>query len=131
MNYRIKTGLEHMQVDLVHDFLQTSYWAKDRTKEDLVKAMEHSLCFGMFDNNKQIAFARAITDYVTTYYVCDVIVDKNYRGQGIGKQLVQYLVTYPSLLSLKGVLATKDAHGLYHKFGFENADENTMVRKKK
>lgn len=130
MGYIIKTGIENMQVDVIHDFLKTSYWAKDRSKEDLQKAIENSLCFGVFDDNKQIAFARTITDYVTTYYVCDVIVDNAYRKQGIGKQLVAYIVEYPALQSLKGVLATQDAHGLYRQYGFQSADENTMIRKK-
>lgn len=69
----------------------------NRSKENLQKAMENSLCFGIFDENKQIAFARVFSDYVTIYYVCDVIVDSHYCGQEIGKQLVQNIVEHPVL----------------------------------
>lgn len=129
MDYLLKTGFTNMQVDDIYNLLQTSYWAQDRSKEAIIKAMENSLCFGVFAGEKQIAFARVITDYVTTYYACDIIVDGAYRGQGIGKELVGYLVAYPALRSLKGILATRDAHELYRQFGFQNADGNTMIKR--
>lgn len=130
MSYIIKTGFSNMQIDNIYRLLHTSYWAQDRSKEAIIKSMENSLCFGVFDGEKQIAFARVFTDYVTTYYACDIIVDMTYRGQGIGKQLVGYIVEYPDLKSLKGVLGTKDAHALYRQYGFQSADANMMIRKR-
>ena len=130
MNYIVKTGFSNMQIDDIYRLLHTSYWAQDRSREAMIKSMENSLCFGVFDGEKQIAFARVFSDYVTTYYLCDIIVDSGYRGQGIGKQLVGYIVEYPDLQSLKGVLGTKDAHDLYRQFGFQSADENMMIRKR-
>lgn len=113
------TSIHEMDVERIHKWLNNSYWAKGIPRETVERAMRHSLCFGVFRNNQQIAFARVISDFTTYAYLCDVIVDEHARGAGIGKKLVAYIMKHPELQSLrKFALATLDAHGLYAQFGF-------------
>ena len=107
-----------LQIDRIFEMLSGSYWAKKRTKDTIQRSIEHSLCFGIYYDNVQIGFARCVTDYATVYYLCDVIVDENYRGQGLGKALVQYITAHERLAGVMGVLGTRDAHGLYEQYGF-------------
>jgi len=107
-----------LQIDRLYEMLQASYWAKERPKGTVRSSIEHSLCFGVYYDSAQIGFARCVTDYATVYYLCDVIVDENYRGQGVGKALVKYITEHARLAGIMGVLGTRDAHGLYEQFGF-------------
>jgi GNAT superfamily N-acetyltransferase len=95
--------------------------------------MQNSICFGVFDfNHKQIGFARITTDFVVFAWLMDVFIDESYRGKGVGKMLMYYILNYPELLGIKGIgLKTKDAHGLYEKFGFNIIEdpEAWMYRK--
>ena len=104
----------------------------NRKKETVKKTVENSLCYFAYDTdkNKLIGFARAITDYTTNYYICDVIVDEEYRGEGIGKKLVETLINDEELIQLRGLLITKDAKKFYEKFGFYNK-EDVMQKDKK
>ena len=97
--FYIKQCEEAMQLDRIKDMLGKSYWAKDRSVETIEKSIENSRCYGAFsvDDHKQIGFARVITDYATFYYICDVIVDEDYRGNSIGKELVQAIVSDEAL----------------------------------
>lgn len=126
--YDVKTGFENMDVDWVVNALQNTYWADDRSRETIIKSMENSVCFGVFCDNKQIGFCRVITDYATTYYLCDVIIEEDCRGKGIGGILVEKVVKDERFDSLRGILGTKDAHGFYSKFGFEKNDKLFMQR---
>ena len=115
----------------VRKLLSQSYWAKDRTIEVIEKSIEQSLCFAIFDveTDTMAAFARVITDYATMYYLCDVIVDEKYRGNGLGKRLVDW-ITYKEdkLKGQYGVLLTSDAQGLYSQFGFREYEESCMCK---
>lgn len=128
--FYIKQCEEAMQIDRIKDMLGKSYWAKDRSIETIEKSIENSRCYGAFlvDDHKQIGFARVITDYATFYYICDVIVDEAYRGNSIGKELVQAIVSDEALQGMKGLLLTGDAHGLYKQFGFRNLDNMCMFK---
>ena len=84
MSYTVKTGFENMDLSWVVKNLQATYWADDRSAETIEKSMKNSQCFGVFDGEKQLAFCRVITDYATTYYFCDAIVDPSCRKSGIG-----------------------------------------------
>lgn len=127
-NYRISTDKKHLSVDAIFQFLsQRSYWAKNRTRDQVIKSIEHSLCFGLFLEEKQVGFARVVTDYSTMYYLCDVFIQNEYRVSGLGKWLVECVVQHPDLKQLKGILLTQDAHGLYEKFGFKKPDEPEML----
>ena len=127
----IKNDINYNLDDLTK-LLNTSYWAKDRKKETVKKTVENSLCYFVYDSNKNklIGFARAITDYTTNYYICDVIVDEEYRGEGIGKKLVETLINAEELIHLRALLITKDAKKFYEKFGFYNK-EDVMQKDKK
>ncbi|HYF75256.1 MAG TPA: GNAT family N-acetyltransferase, partial [Candidatus Nitrosocosmicus sp.] len=87
-------------------------------REQIKKSIENSLCFGVYDAERQVGFARVVTDYSVMYWLCDVFVDEEYRGQGVGKLLVEYVVNHHDLKELNGILATRDAQGLYEKYGF-------------
>ena len=130
MNYRIIEGADQINVDEVVRLLKTTYWANKRSKEQIRKSMDNSSCYGIYLINEQklAGFARVISDFATTYYLADVIIDPDYRCRGLGKALVSHIVSLPEYAGLRGLLLTKDAHGLYEKFGFEAADGRAMVK---
>jgi len=116
----ISTDRARLDVDLIHRFLSRSYWATGRSRETVVRAIQNSLCFGVYEGHEQIAFGRVITDYATFGYVADVFVVPEWRGKGAGKLLVDAIARHPDLQTLQTMLlATQDAHGLYKQFGFE------------
>lgn len=122
---------KEINIDQLMNLIKQTYWAPDRTKEDLLKAMNHSVNFGAFDEEDNlIGYARVVTDFVTIWYLCDVIVDENYRGQGIGKMLIAAITSNERFANCSALLKTKDAHGLYKQFGFENADSDRVMFKK-
>jgi len=131
--FRILKGIDKMNIDEVKQLIAQTYWAKDRTIDVIRKSMENSICFGVFLDNdvKQVGFARVITDYATTYYICDVIIDSKYRGYGFGKKLMESIVSDQDFCDLKGILVTKDAHGLYEKFGFAKDGSIFMQKARK
>lgn len=111
--------------------LAQSYWAKERTMETIHKSIEQSLCLSVFDTklDQMIAFARVVTDYSTMYYICDVIVDENYRGKGFGKRLIHWIVNEEEKLKgLYGMLLTSDAQGLYAQYGFSEYQQTCMCK---
>ena len=115
----ITTEKEKFDVEFIHSFLTRSYWAEGISKEVIKRSIEGALCFGLFENDKQIGFARMITDQATFAYLADVFIIEEYRGRGLSKWLMEVIMSHPSLQGLRRMmLATKDAHGLYEKFGF-------------
>ena len=120
--FEISAEKQRLDVDLIHRFLtEESYWAKTRTLEQTRTAIENSICFGVYQGERQIGFARVVTDQATFAYVGDVFVLDEFRGQGIGKQLMEVIIADPRLQGLRRwVLATRDAHGLYEQFEFSS-----------
>lgn len=117
--YTISTDKSKIDIDFVHGFLTQSYWSPGILMKTVKKAVEGSLCFGVYYNNTQIGFARMITDIATFAYLADVFIDENYRGKGLGKWLIKVILAHPDLQGLRRImLATKDAHSLYAQFGF-------------
>ncbi len=117
--YFITTNKAKLQINRIHAFLTNSYWAKGISLELVKESINHSICFGLFHHEKQIGLARMITDGITFGYLCDVYVEAEYRGQGLGKWLVETLFANPEFHRLRrSVLATSDAHGLYSQIGF-------------
>ena len=123
--YLISTDRDRLNVDLIHQFLSTSaYWALGRTRETVERSIENSLPFGVYEGAAQVGFARVITDYATFAYLADVFVLPEFRGRGLSVWLMEVISGHPQLQGLRRwVLATKDAHGLYRKFGFEGLKE--------
>lgn len=118
-NYSITTDKTKLDIDFIHQFLTGSYWAEGISKEIVSRSVNGSLCFGVFDGNKQVGFARMVTDKATFAYLADVFIDKAYRGKGLSKWLMQVIMQHPDLQRLRRILlATRDAHGLYQQSGF-------------
>jgi len=118
--YSIDTDNHRIDAVLVYQFLtEESYWAKDRSLEDVKKSIDHSLCFGLYKNNSMVGFARVISDYTSFAYLADVFIIKEERGKALGKTLVEYILNYPTIKDAKRrMLGTMDAHELYRPYGF-------------
>jgi GNAT superfamily N-acetyltransferase len=130
-----------IDVDVVHAFLRTSYWAGEHLPRDIVeRAVEHSLNFGVYSGDAQVGGARVITDYATFAYVADVFVLEEHRGKALGVWLMECVAAHPRLQNLRRwMLGTRDAHTLYEKSGWsrmkidddrwmERADPNVYER---
>jgi GNAT superfamily N-acetyltransferase len=117
--YSVTADRRKIDVDAVHAFLTSCFWAGGISRELVEKSIEHSLCVGLFDGRAQIGFARVVTDYSTYAYLCDVYVLERYRGQGLGKWMMGFVMAHPELQGWRRFqLVTRDAHGLYSRFGF-------------
>jgi len=118
--FSIDTDKTRLDVGAIQDFLvNDSYWAQNRTREQTERAIENSICFGLYHGTHQIGFARVVSDLATFAYVGDVYVIDEFRGRGLSKWLMETMVAHPQLQGLRRwVLATRDAHGLYAKYGF-------------
>jgi len=115
----ISTNKNKLQIDVIHQFLTETYWAKGRTIDQVKKYIEHCFCFGVYLNGKQIGFARIATDYTIFAYLMDVFVLPEHRGKGYSKQLMKAINEEPQLLSCNvWMLKTSDAHNLYKQFGY-------------
>lgn len=126
---QIRRGREQMQLDDIMELLGQSYWAKERSREVTERALDHSICYGAFlEDGTQIGLARVVTDYATILYLADVIVHKDYRGDGIGKALLASIQEDADVWGLLGVLFTKDAQTLYEKYGFVRDGERCMYK---
>lgn len=123
-DYLIATDPARLDVNVIHAFLTESYWAASIPREVVKQSIKHSLCFGLYKGERQIGFARVITDYATFAYLADVFVLDEFRGEGLGKWLIEVIVSHPDLLGLRRwMLATRDAHGLYEKSGFSELEQ--------
>ncbi|NRR28756.1 GNAT family N-acetyltransferase [Oxalobacteraceae bacterium] len=118
--FTISTELAELDVPLIHRYLsKESGWAKGITLDTVERAIGHSLCFGGYLGDAQVAFARVITDYATFANLVDVFVLPEHQGKGYGKLLMQEVLAHPELQGLRRfTLATADAHGMYAQFGF-------------
>ena len=118
--FTISTDKARLQFDVIQHFLEDeSYWANRRTPEQTRAAIENSICFGLYDGDRQIGFARVVSDCSTFAYLGDVFILPEHRGRGLSKWLMETLVSHPDLQGLRRwVLATRDAHGLYEQYGF-------------
>jgi len=130
-DFIIDTERSRLDISFIHQYLSRSYWAEGISSEIIKKAIDGSICFGMYHAEKQIGFARIITDAATFAYLADVFIDENYRGRGLSKWLMKVIMEHESVQGLRRfMLATRDAHGLYSQFGFtllNNADRWMQV----
>lgn len=115
----ITTDKERIDIAYVHAFLSQSYWAKGIPIKTVELSIKGALCFSIHCNERQVGFARVVTDEATFAYLADVFIDEAYRGRELSKWLMERIVNYPSLQGLRRfMLATRDAHGLYSQYGF-------------
>lgn len=132
-NYIISTDKSLLDISVIHGFLSTSYWSEDIPAAIVQKGIENSLCFGVYHDDKQVGFARVISDYSTFAYLADVFIIDEERGKGLSKWLMECILKHEELQGLRNFcLLTRDAHSLYAQYGFKNLDkpQNFMARKK-
>ena len=130
-SFKISTDISAFDLDCIYSFLTQSYWSPGIPRYVVAKAIENSVCFAVFDKDKQIGFARVITDRATFAYLADVFILESHRGRGLSKWLMECIVAHPDLQNLRRwSLVTRDAHGLYEQFGFKQlaAPERWMER---
>jgi GNAT superfamily N-acetyltransferase len=117
--YTISTDPGRLDLETIHGFLTRSYWAEGVPREVVARSLEHSLCFGLYEGDRQIGFARVTTDRVVFALIADVFVLEPWRGRSLGKWLIDTVTAAPELQGLRRwMLFTKDAHGLYRRVGF-------------
>ncbi len=118
--YFISSDKSKLDIEIVYGYLtQESYWAKGIPKNVFLRSIEHSLCFGVYSEDGQVGFARIISDFATFAYLADVFILEKYRGIGLSKMLMEFIINHKDLQGLRRMLlATADAHGLYLHFGF-------------
>lgn len=118
--FLISTDKNRLQLEVIHTYLSTeSYWAQNIPVATVKAAVEGSVCFGVYSGFKQIGFARIVTDGATFGYLADVFILKEYRGKGLSKELMKFIMEYPPVQNFRRfMLATRDAHKLYEKYGF-------------
>ncbi len=117
--YEIDTDRQRLDLSLIHGFLAQSHWAKGIPRAVLEQALAHSLPFGIYCGERQVGFARVVTDHATFAYLADVFVVEGERGKGLGRWLIETILAAPGLQGLRRwLLGTRDAHGLYRRCGF-------------
>jgi len=130
--YSISTDPDLLDLDVIHSYLHHSYWSPGVPREVVVKAIRHSLCFGLYshkdEGSHQIGFARLVTDQAAFAYFADVFVLEPFRGQGLGVWLIDCIMKCPAIDGVRSfLLHTRDAHDLYRKFGFETVADTGRI----
>ena len=131
IDLEVSTDRSRLDIPLIAGILNQSYWAAGRPRDVIERSIDNSLCFGVYEGGRQIAFARVVSDRAVFAYLSDVFVVPDRRGHGVGKHLVKAILGHPDLQGLAlFMLRTRDAHGLYRQFGFGPVDrpEDLMAR---
>ncbi|MEP6925188.1 MAG: GNAT family N-acetyltransferase [Pyrinomonadaceae bacterium] len=120
--FSITTDRSRLDIETIHHFLTTeTYWARDRTPEIVRRSFENSLPFIILKNQETVGWARVVSDYATFAWLADVFIRQEFRGQGLSKWLMEIIISHPDLQDLRRfLLATRDAHALYRKYGFDD-----------
>lgn len=128
--YSISTDRNRLDLDVIHGFVTRSYWGQGRSRERVAKAVENAMPFGLYHRDKQIGFARVVTDYVVIAFLSDVFVLEEYRGKGLGVWLVETVTGFPEFRTVRRwLLGTRDAHELYRKVGFQEPKPGVLMEK--
>nr|WP_321410565.1 GNAT family N-acetyltransferase [uncultured Carboxylicivirga sp.] len=130
--YVISTEKSKLDIDMIVQYLsEVSYWAQGRTKDMIQESINNSLCYGIYKDDKQIGFARVITDFVVFGWLLDVFILPGYQGGGVGKYLLNSIMEDEKLIKIKRWrLATADAHGFYEQFGFKTPANPEYIMEK-
>jgi GNAT superfamily N-acetyltransferase len=122
--FSISTDPARLDRRLIHEFLRDSYWARGIPREVVDRSIEGALCFGVYEGKAQVGFARVVTDRATFAYLADVFILESHRGRGLAAWLMEAIRAHPELQELRRwILMTRDAHGLYEKFGFREIED--------
>ncbi|QFS87425.1 MULTISPECIES: GNAT family N-acetyltransferase [unclassified Marinobacter] len=117
-DYLITDDPSKVQLDVVHRLLAATYWGGRRPREIVERMVAGSICFSLYRGPTQIGFGRAVTDSATFTWVADIVVEPEFRGIGLGTWIMKCLLEHPATKGTQMVLQTRDAHGLYERFGF-------------
>jgi GNAT superfamily N-acetyltransferase len=120
--YTITDDQTQADIDFIHTSLNTTYWAENRSRETAEKSLRNSILLSLFHGDEQIGFTRIVGDDATFAWVCDVYIHPDHRGQGLGVWLMECTMAHPAMDVRLQLLATRDAHGLYEKFGFQSRE---------
>ena len=126
--YEISDDPARLDLDAVERLLHGTYWAAERPRAIIEQSIARSIAFGAYWRGALVGFARIVTDGLTIAWICDVVIDEAHRGTGLGKALVDAVVTHPEIANVRQILATRDAHALYEKFGFERSGDVFRAR---
>jgi N-acetylglutamate synthase-like GNAT family acetyltransferase len=118
-DFRVSSEKKQVDIDALHGMLSRSYWAKNRSREDVEKSIANSLCFSLLEGKEQVGFARVLTDGMAYAIILDMIIREEYRGQGLGKWLMSCICNHPEVRPLRQLLWTRDADDFYRQAGFE------------
>ena len=130
-DYTISTDKRKLNIATIHGYLKDAYWSKNKPFYLVKKSIKGSICFGVYHHKRQVGFARVITDLTTFGYLADVFIIPEYQGNGLGKFLIKTIIECPDFQGFRSwSLATKDAHGLYAKFGFKEMDNPKIWMRK-
>ena len=130
--YTISTDRARIDLDLVHGFLTRSYWAEGIPRDLVALSLEHSLCFGLYQGDRQVGLARVVTDRATFAYVSDVFVLEEHRGRGLASWMMEVIHAHPELQGLRWwLLATRDAHALYEQAGYARLTEPERIMERR
>ncbi len=121
-DYLLTDDPAQLGLDAVCALLHSTYWAGDRPRDVIAKAIRHSTCLSLVHKGQLVGFIRGVTDHATYTWVCDVIIHPGHRGKGLGKWIVQCFLEHPDLQTISHHLCTKDAHALYESFGFQRIE---------
>jgi GNAT superfamily N-acetyltransferase len=110
-----------LDLELTFVLLQGTYWGVRRPREVVAKMIEHSLCIALLRGDIQVGFGRAVTDYTVFSWIADIVVGPQFRCRGLGKWMIECIATHPAIRNTQMVLQTRDAHGLYEKYGFSRS----------
>jgi ribosomal protein S18 acetylase RimI-like enzyme len=128
-NFLLTDDVNLIQPQACLALLQTTYWANKRTLEQVEATIRESIVVGLFDGERQIGMSRAVSDGVTFSWICDVVVDEAYRGQGLGKWMMEFLMSHPRVAPTPMLLVTRDAQALYRQLGFQTHQYECMIKR--
>ncbi|MDW7662770.1 MAG: GNAT family N-acetyltransferase [Bacillota bacterium] len=129
-DFYISTDKTKLNIESVKALLKQTYWASERKEETIIKSIENSICYGVYEGDKLVGFGRVVTDHATVFWICDIIIDENYRGKNLGKKIMEKIMATKEFDGLLGILATQDAHGLYEQYGFVKEPVKFMMKKR-
>jgi GNAT superfamily N-acetyltransferase len=129
--YTISTDPARLDLDLVHRFLsEEAYWSPGVSRETVERSIRHSIVFGLYRGSEQVGFARVVSDRAAIAYLADVFVVSDHRDRGLGKWLIETVLSHPDLQGLRRFfLGTADAHSLYERFGFRPVSPGRMMER--
>jgi GNAT superfamily N-acetyltransferase len=130
-NVVLSKDKNRLKINIIQEMLQDTYWAKTRTQEEIQRTIDNSRCYGLFLDGEQIGFARVLSDTVVFAYLMDVLIHKNHKGKGYAKVLLDFIFNDPEYAHIhRWNLATRDAHGLYEKYGFSKPAQPEVFMEK-